>query len=122
MTDKKHRYSLSKIRRMIAMLPMLRQGEFPKESKETGYTDNPIRTKRFKPDAYFVSTVIQAATLDKAIEKAGLYGVLLEYACIFPEDYSLLVQHTANCMKVRYQTVERNMNKALRKIQEELDR
>lgn len=81
MTDNKDWYSphsitftKDQVKFLIPHLPMLRTGDYPRNPKESGYTDADVKARQFKAGARWETAAGIAAELDIRIQRAGCKG------------------------------------------------
>lgn len=122
MTDKKDWYSQHRVssftkpqvRWLIPHLGMIRNGDFPKNPKDTGYTDTGIKSRQFKAGAAFETAAGIAAELDLRIQRAGLDGLLLELLYTNdPDDEVFVIQHIAEALNLETREVYQRIRNAL---------
>ena len=96
---------------LIMNLPLLQDGVYPRQPRETGYTDNRLQRKKGKHPAYFEQPV------EARLERTGYDGLLLEMVYSAETQGRLgVVAHIANTLGLEKRTIERRINAALRYI------
>ncbi len=108
------RFTRSQVKWLIPHLPLLRAGSYPRNPKESGYTDPGIKSRQFKAGAAFEIPVGIAAELDIRIEKCGVDGLMLEFLYAFePDDELFVMEHMAQCLNLERREVEQRIRNAL---------
>jgi len=122
LTEKKEWYSphavvkftKAMVKWLIPYLPMLRNGEYPRNPKETGYIDASGGKPVFKPGAKFETPASIAAELDIRIQRAGADGLILEFLYAFePEDELFVIEHIAQCLNLESREIAQRIRNAL---------
>ena len=122
MTDKKDWYSPHSVQAftkpmvkwLISFLPLLRNGEYLSNPKDTGYTDQGIQGRQFKPGATFETPAGIAAELDKRITACDLDGLLLEFFyTVAPDDELFFLQHISMALGTDIWDIEKRIKNAL---------
>ena len=107
-------YSKPMIKWLTPRLSLLRVGVFPRNPKETGYTDPALSKGPLKASANFETAVRIAAELDSRIEAAGADGMMLEFLYAFePDDEIFVIDHIAQCLKLNRLEVSQRIRNAL---------
>ena len=107
-------YSKAQVKWLISNLSTLRDGSYPRNPKESGYTDPAIRQKQVNSTPKFELPAIIAAELDVRIQKAGVDGLMCEFLYAFePADEVFVVEHIAQCLNVERREVEQRIRNAL---------
>lgn len=108
------RFSRQQIKWLISILSILRDGEYPPNPKESGYTDQGIQSRQFRPGAKFETPAGIAAELDYRIQRAGLDGLLLELLYTNePDDELFVIQHIAYALNEEVIDIEQRIKNAL---------
>ena len=98
---------------VIPRLSMLRDGSYPVNPKETGYSEVGGRPD-YKPGAKFEIAAGIAAELDIRLQKAGVDGLLLEFLySLEPNDELFIIEHIAQCLHVERKEVSQRIHNAL---------
>ena len=98
----------------LSHLQLLRDGFWPPEHRETGYTGT--KGNKGRKHAPFENAAIIAAEIDKRIVAIGLDGILLEYIYSNPQNYYENVQHVANALRVPTDEIFQRMRKTLERM------
>jgi len=108
------KFTKTQIKWLIPRLPSLRNGEYPHNPKESGYSDFGGGKPQFKAGAKFEVPAGIAAELDIRLQRAGVDGILLEllYAGD-PDDELFVIEHIANCLKVDSREISQRIRNAL---------
>ena len=107
------KFSISRMKGIIGMIPYLRRGENIR--KPSGYTSAPqSKGTKVSTIGQFVVPAETYVEVSRSIEKAGLWGLLMElaYGC-GEEDKLAIEQHIANAMNMDINEVDRRVNDAL---------
>lgn len=108
------RFSKEQVKWLIPRLPMLRNGEYLPNPKETGYFEQGGNRPPVKASAKFELPAGIAAELDLRIQRAGLDGLLMEFLyALEPEDEVYIIEHMAQCLNMETRIVERRIRNAL---------
>ncbi len=108
------RYTKAQVKWLISFLPLLRVGVYPRNPKESGYTDAGIQARQFKPGAKHELAVGIAADIDMRIEKAGADGLMLEFLYASePADELFIMEHIAQCLNLAVKDVSQRIRNAL---------
>jgi len=108
------RYSKAQVKWLIPHLPLLRSGSYPRNPKETGYTDSAINQRQVKASASFELSASIAAELDIRLQRAGVDGLLLEFLYAFdPADELFVIEHIAQCLNLERREVTQRIRNAL---------
>ena len=93
-------------------MALLRSGSYPRNPRETGYTDPAIAKAPIKAGAKFELPTIIAAELDVRIQAAGVDGLMMEFLYAFePDDEIFVIEHMAQCLNLeRRETTQRIRN------------
>ncbi len=111
------RFSRQQIIWLIPLLPLLRSGSYPRDPKESGYTDAPIGKRQIKAKAPFIMAVEIASELDYRIQQTGWHGLMLEMVySADTQDRLSVVQHIAMALAEDTNYVEKRITRALRYI------
>lgn len=121
MTDRKDwfsphsiRFTKPQVRYLIPLLPQLRVGEYPRDPKESGYTDQGIQGRQFRAGAAFETPAGIAAECDLRISKCGIDGLLLELLyTVEPEDELFFLQHLAMSLNEDIPKINKRIKNAL---------
>ena len=111
------RFSREQVKWLIYHLPTLRNGSYPRNPKETGYTDAGISQRQFRRGAKFETPAIIAAELDVRIQRAGVDGLMLEF--LYSGDYAdelFVIEHMAIMLGVDRREIARRIQNALRYV------
>jgi len=98
---------------------MLRDGVYPNQHKESGYTGNPQR-KRIKPHAPFEKACQVHAEIDKLLESQGIDGIILEYIYTVPQNYYDNIEHVARALRVDRSVVFERIKAVMGRITKEV--
>ncbi len=109
------KFSRSQIEWLIPLLPLLRSGVYPRDTKETGYTQAPGK-RQIKAKAGFIIPAEIASELDWRLQQAGVDGLFLEMVYSQPDDRYFVMQHIASALRVDINAVERDIHRALHYI------
>ncbi len=97
----------------IGYLTILRDGEWPREPRETGYYGN-MQNKQVNKEAKFIKPASIAAEIDIRLEKCGTDGLLLEYTYTNGgQDRPYLIPHIAKLLNIVEEHVDLRCNRAL---------
>jgi len=108
------RFTKAMVKWLIPYLPMLRSGSYPRNPKETGYTDSAISQRQVKASASFELPASIAAELDIRLQRAGVDGLLLEFLYAFdPADELFVIEHMAQCLNLERREVTQRIKNAL---------
>ena len=108
------RYTKAQVKFLIPYLPMLRSGDYPRNPKETGYTDPAIKQKQISHIPKFETPAIIAAELDIRIQAAGADGLMMEFLYAFePDDEIFIIDHMAQCLNLERKEVTQRIRNAL---------
>ena len=108
------RFTKPQVKWLIPHLPLLRDGSYPRNPKESGYTDLGIVQKHTKAGAKFEVPAGIAAELDIRIQRAGVDGLMLEFLYAFePADELFVMEHMAQCLNLEKGEVEQRVRNAL---------
>lgn len=108
------RFTKAQVKWLIPLLPILRGGSFPPNPKESGYTEEGIKSRQFKPGARFELAAGIAAELDIRIQRVGLDGLLLEMLYTNdPDDETIIIQHIAQALNLETEEVTQRIRNAL---------
>jgi len=107
-------FSKAQVKWLIPLLPMIRDGDYPPNPKETGYVDQGIKSRVIKPGARFELPAGIAAELDIRIQRAGVDGLMLEFLYAFdPADELFIIEHIAQCLNLERNEVCQRIRNAL---------
>ena len=106
------KFSRRQIEWLIPLLPLLRSGVYPRDPKETGYTQAPGK-RQIKAKAGFIGAAEIAAELDTRLQSCNSDGLFLEMVYGQPDDKVFVMQHIAMALGVSINTVERDIHRAL---------
>ena len=108
------KFTRSMVKWVIPQLPLLRAGSYPRNPKESGYTDTGIKSRQFKAGATFEVPAGIAAELDIRIQRAGADGLMLEFLYAFESaDELFVIEHMAQCLNLERREVEQRIRNAL---------
>jgi len=108
------RYTKPQLRWLLPTLALLRSGVWPRNPKETGYTDPAISKMPIKAGAKFELPAIIAAELDVRIQAAGVDGLMMEFLYAFePDDEVFVIEHMAQCLNLGRREVTQRIRNAL---------
>ncbi len=108
------RFTREQIEWLISVLPLLRNGTYPRSPTETGVYDTPIGKRQVKAKAPFINAAEIAAELDARLTSCGCEGLFLEMVYSQPDDKLFVLQHIAATLKVDINRVDRDIERALR--------
>ncbi len=109
-------FSREQIEWLIPLLPLLRNGVYPRDPKETGFYDTPVGKRQIKAKAGFISAAEIAAELDFRLQMCNSDGLFLEMVYSQPDDKVFVMQHIASALKVDINIIDRDIERALRYI------
>jgi len=109
------KFTKAQVKWLISVLPMLRNGVYPRNPKESGYTDAGIVPKKqTKAGAKFEIPAGLAAELEIRIQRAGVDGLMLEFLYAFePADELFVMEHMAQCLNLSRKEVNQRIRNAL---------
>ncbi|KKN74692.1 hypothetical protein LCGC14_0387340 [marine sediment metagenome] len=108
------RFTKPQVRWLIPRLQQLRNGEYPPDPRESGYTDQGIQGRQFRAGAAFETPAGIAAELDVRIQRAGIDGLLLELLyTVEPDDELFFLQHIASAMNEDIPRITKRIKNAL---------
>ena len=108
------RFTRAQVKWLISQLPLLRNGSYPRNPKESGYVDTGIKSKQFKAGASFEVPAGIAAELDIRIQRAGVDGLMLEFLYAFdPDDEVFIIEHMAQALNLGRKEVSQRIRNAL---------
>ncbi len=108
------KFTKAQVKWLISVLPLLRNGSYPRNPKESGYTDTGIKSRQFKAGASFEIPASIAAELDIRIQRAGADGLMLEFLYAFePADELFVMEHMAQCLNLERKEVTQRIRNAL---------
>lgn len=108
------RYTKPQVRWLLPHLALLRSGVWPRNPKETGYTDPAISKAPLKAGAKFELPTIIAAELDVRIQAAGVDGLMMEFLYAFePDDELFVIEHMAQCLNLSRREATQRIRNAL---------
>lgn len=110
------KFSRQQIEWLIPLLPLLRNGVYPRDPKETGVYDTPIGKRQVKAKAPFITASEIAAELDFRLCQAGEDGLFLEMVYSQPDDRYFILQHIATALGVDINWVDRDIERALKYV------
>lgn len=105
-------FTREQVKWLISLLPLLRNGVYPRSPTETGYTNAPSK-RQIKAQAPFITASEIAGELDWRLCQCREYGLFLEMV-YSTEDTMWNLQHISSALKVDINVVERNVHMALR--------
>ncbi len=107
-------YSQAMVKWLIPILPVLRDGLYPPNPKESGYVDPASKQHRVNAKASFQKAADIAAELDKRITNAGADGLILEfYYSADDADLKFRAEHIATALNVSVQEISQRIRDAL---------
>ena len=107
------RFTKPMVRWLVPLLPLLRNGEYPPNPKETGYIKASGKP-HIKASAKFETPAGIAAELDKRIQHAGIDGLMMEFLYASdPDDESFKIEHMAQCMNMDTGEVSQRIRDAM---------
>ena len=114
------KFTRAMVKWLIPHLPLLRAGSYPRNPKESGYTDSGIKSRQFKAGASFETPAGIAAELDLRIQRAGMRGdrihdgLLLELLyCTEPDDEIASMQHLSQAHGITIKEISQRIRNAL---------
>lgn len=108
------KFTRQQVKWLIYHLPTLRNGNYPRNPKETGYSDSGIRQKQVRSQAKFEVPAGIAAELDLRIQRAGVDGLMLEFLySLDPDDELFVIEHMAQCLNLDRKDVSQRVRNAL---------
>lgn len=107
-------FTRSQILWALEHLQILRDGSWPSQHIETGYTGG--RGKKQSKRAPHENPGAIASEIDARLDKCGLDAILLEYVYTKPEDYPWQIQRIAKRLNIDYRTIEIRIDTARRYI------
>ena len=108
------RYSKPMIKWLIPYMNLLEEGIYPRNPKDTGYTEPTIKGKITSVKAPFQRAVDIHAELSGRIERAGFDGLMMEFLYAFESANELFVlEHIAQCLNLEVNEVSRRIRNAL---------
>ena len=107
-------FTKPQVKWLISFLPLLRNGEYLPDPRESGYTDQGIKSRQFKPGAKWETAAGIAAEIDTRIQRAGADGLMMEFLYAFePEDENFIIEHMAQALNIGRKEVAQRIRNAL---------
>ncbi len=110
------RFTREQIEWLIPALPLLRNGTYPRDPKETGVYDTPIGKRQVKAKAGFITAAEIASELDWRITQTGEIGIFLELVYSQPDDKIFILQHISVAIGVDIDRLDRDIERAMHYI------
>jgi len=108
------RFSKPIVKWLLTNLALLRGGSWPRNPKETGYTDPAISKAPIKSSPKFEASAMIASELDVRIQAAGVDGLMMEFLYAFePDDEIFVIEHMAQCLNLSRREVTQRIRNAL---------
>ena len=106
------RFRRNEIIWLLSHYQELAEGSWPKEPKNTGYTDTPLRARRYRREAYFCTPAEFKAELDVRMALIG------EDSSILRDIYIIGMTHekAAEMRRISESTLYRRLNRAMKQM------
>ena len=112
-----NRFSVPQIVWLIPYLPLLRDGVYPHNTKETGYIDTPIGNRHIESRAKFITASDIYAELSCRLQQCGWEGLITEMSYSADADDRLTtMQHISEALEIEVEELEWRVKRVLRYI------